>query len=550
MYKLLIVDDESEVTEGIAGEIDWRECGFTEVETAGNGREAMDIFDRLKPDVLITDINMPYVSGLELAEWVKRTYPITRIVILSGYDEFDYAKQALQLQVDDYVLKPFSGEQLTATVHKVVNRMNEERERLSNIELLQEHYRTSLPIVREKFLSSLITRKQPLSVIRDKAERYDMRLEGQGYVVSVIGVPLAEERSEEGENGSAVRTLPLSGDLDLMLFTVSNIADEIWAKYELGKVFIHQDHVVLFTVSPNSQMDSVMNQTQNALNEVLQSIETYLRFPVTIGIGTFVHDIGYLKASYETAVTALDYRRLLGNNRIIYIGDLERVQHKLVFDEVKEHSLVQAVKLGTEQELQKALDSLFEEISRSTVPVHEYELYMLEMITAIMKITKDIQSGADDLFSGGQGILNQYRKLNSVEETRAWFGDLCAKLRGRIAAGRQRASQRIVEEAVNYTKSQYHDAELSIAKVCDHLHISPGYFSGLFKREMKMTFGAYLLQLRMEKTKELLRTTSLKQFEIADKVGFSDPNYLGMCFKKYTGLTPKEYRSGLEEHSG
>lgn len=550
MYKLLIVDDEPEVTEGMAGEIDWKQCGFTEVETAGNGREAMDMFDRLKPDVLITDINMPYMSGLELAEWVKRTYPITRIVILSGYDEFEYAKQALQLKVDDYVLKPFSSEQLTDIVREVVNRMNEERERLGNIELLQEHYRTSLPIVREKFLSSLITRKQQLSVIRDKAEKYGLQLEGEGYVVSVIGVQPAEDRPEGETHDRGARTLPLSGDLDLMLFTVNNIADEIWAKHGLGKVFLHQDQVVMFTVSPDSQSEAAMRRTQDALNEVMQSIETYLRFPVTIGIGTFVRDIGDLKRSYEAAVAALDYRRILGNNRIIYIGDMEKVQQRLAFDEVKEQMLVRAVKLGTEQELRDAIDSLFEEIARTKAPVYEYELYMLEMLTAIMKLTKDIEGGTDDLLAEGHGLLNQYRKLNSVEETRAWFGDLCAKLRGRLAAGRQRASQRIVEEAVGYTKSHYHDNELSIAKLCDHLHISPGYFSGLFKREMKMTFGAYLLQLRMEKTKELLRTTSLKQFEIADRVGFSDPSYLGMCFKKYTGMTPKEYRSGLEEHSG
>jgi two-component system, response regulator YesN len=119
MYKLLLVDDEPEVTEGLMSEIDWESCGFIEVVPAGNGKEAMELFEKMEPDVLITDISMPYMNGLELAEWVKKTYPITRIIILTGYDEFEYAKQAIRLQVDEYVLKPFSGNQLTETIMEV-----------------------------------------------------------------------------------------------------------------------------------------------------------------------------------------------------------------------------------------------------------------------------------------------------------------------------------------------------------------------------------------------------------------------------------------------
>ena len=143
--------------------------------------------------------------------------------------------------------------------------------------------------------------------------------------------------------------------------------------------------------------------------------------------------------------------------------------------------------------------------------------------------------------------MNQYQKLNSLQETRAWFGEMCARVRSRIASQRQHTYKQIVEDAISYTKSHFHESDLSIAKVCGQLHISAGYFSGLFKKELKLTFGAYLLQLRMEAAKELLRTTELKAFEIADKVGFADPNYFSLSFKKYAGVSAKEYRSGLAE---
>jgi two-component system response regulator YesN len=547
MYKLLLVDDEPEVTEGLMIEIDWASCGFTEVRTASNGKEAMEIFEKMEPDVLITDISMPYMNGLELSEWARKMYPITRIVILSGHDEFEYAKQAIHLQVEAYVLKPFSGEQLTETIAEVARRMDEEREQRSNIELLEEHYRTSLPIVREKFLSSLITRKQQHKDISAKAAKYGMQLEGEGYVVSIISVNHSDDGSEKGEQPSST-SLASSTDLDLKLFSVCNISSEIWTRHELGKVFIHQDQVVLFSVSMRPESDLIMEQTQDALKEILQSIERFLRFPVMIGVGTFTREISNLKYAYESATVALDYRRILGNNLIICIDDMESRDHeKLLFDEWKEQNLVSAVKLGTEKELEEVVDGLFDEIARVQAPVHEYQHYLLEMVTAIIKLTKIHESDSDDIFGGGWGILNQYQKLNSVQETKAWFGELCARVRSRIASRRQHTYKQIVEDAISYAKSHFHESDLSIAKLCAQLHISAGYFSGLFKKEIKMTFGAYLLQLRMESAKELLRTTELKAFEIADKVGFADPNYFSLTFKKYAGVSAKEYRSGLLE---
>ncbi|MEV5029276.1 response regulator [Paenibacillus sp. LPE1-1-1.1] len=547
MYKLLLVDDEPEVTEGLMVEIDWASCGFTEVRTAGNGKEAMELFEKMEPDVLITDISMPYMNGLELSEWARKAYPITRIVILSGHDEFEYAKQAIHLQVEAYVLKPFSAGQLTDTIVEVAKRMDEEREQRGNIALLEEHYRTSLPIVREKFLSSLITRMQPYKEIAAKAAKYGMQLEGEGYVVSIIAVNHSDNQNEEEAEPPSI-SLAASTDLDLKLFSVSNIASEIWARHELGKVFIHQDQVVLFTVSPHSDQKQMMEQTQNALKEILQSIEKFLRFPVMIGVGTFTKDIDNLKYAYEAAAVALDYRRILGNNLIICIDDMEnRFHDKLLFDEWKEQNLIRTVKLGTEKELEEVIDGLFDEITRVQAPVHEYQHYLLEMVTAIIKLTKVYDSDTEEIFGGGFGILNQYQKLNSLQETRAWFGEMCARVRSRIASQRQHTYKQIVEDAISYTKSHFHESDLSIAKVCGQLHISAGYFSGLFKKELKLTFGAYLLQLRMEAAKELLRTTELKAFEIADKVGFADPNYFSLSFKKYAGVSAKEYRSGLTE---
>lgn len=428
--------------------------------------------------------------------------------------------------------------------------MDEEREKRSNVRLLEEHYRMTLPLLREKFLSSLITRRQPLASVWEKADKYELDLAGAGYIAASIAVSHSDADNDGQEPGSpepARGSLASSGDLDLKLFSVLNIADEIWQRERLGRVFIHQDRVVLITVVRDPAGTANMDGMLAALKEILQSIERYLRLQVTIGVGTFVPDIGSLKHAYETSAVALDYRRLLGSGRIICIDDMEeQVREKLVFDEFKEQLLIRTLKVGTEKELEEAVDGLFEDAARTQAPMHEVQLYILEMITALMKFTRaaDID-GANERFTAASGILYEYQKLNSLAETKAWFGDLCAKVRSSIASRRQHTYKRIVSEAIDYTKQHYEDSELSIAKLCAYLHVSAGYFSTLFKKELKLTYGAYLLQLRMEAAKELLRTTDMKTFEIAERVGFADPGYFSLCFKKYAGVSAKEYRAGL-----
>ncbi|SFF14049.1 two-component system, response regulator YesN [Paenibacillus algorifonticola] len=543
MYKVLLVDDEEETRSGLLQEIAWERNGFEIVETAANGREAMELIERLEPDIVVTDISMPYMNGLELAEWMRKTYPLTRIVIFSGYDEFEYAKQAIGLQVDEYILKPFSAQQLLEVMDKVKERLDDEREKRENMQLLQEHYRTSLPVVKELFLSSLLSRKLPLRHIEEKAEKYELDLAGEAYIVSVLhthvlealpGVPLRTAES----------SLAASSDLDLKLFALRNVAEEVWGRLGLGKVFLYQDQVALLAVGREGSAQELMERTLSGLAEMLQNIRKYLRFPVTIGVSSMLPDVAQLKQGYEEAQQALDYHNLVGSNRIICIDDVEtRYVEELQFDELKEQALIRCLRVGTHEELEQLVAALFDEIEGVNAAYREYQLYMLEMMTAIMKLVKEAGLNLYEIAGYELQIYAELGQLSGLEETRSWYMSLCEKIRHHIASRRQSSYKQLVEEAVRYTKANFHDSELSIARLCSHLHISAGYFSSLFKKEVKLTFGGYLLQLRMEAAKEMLRATELKTFEIAEKVGFSDPNYFSLCFKKNVGVSAKDYRN-------
>lgn len=554
MYTVLVAEDEYEVREAIVSGTDWAGLGFRMAESAENGQEAWEMFAKEAPDLLLTDIRMPFMDGLQLAERVKRQYPGTRVVILSGYDEFEYAQRALKLSVDEYVLKPFSSGDLAHVLAKVRAVLDQEAAEKRDVEQLREHYRRSLPVLRENFLATLMMRPMKHRELEEKSALYDIHLAGACFQVAVLSLDAAGPR-EQGQTGASPGSdhlkeqVPstISEDQELLLFASLNIAEEIAAARNLGRVFLHQGQVVLLTIAQEGDTQAVTSGTMAAAEEIRQAIERYLKQTVTIGIGVVIQEPAGLSYSYKDAVLALDYRVILGGNRVISIADVEqRHVEKVRFDELKEQSLVRCLKTGTADELKEIVEGLFQGLAEAPVSVKEYQLYLMEIVTAVLRAAKDADADLDDLFGEHMATLAELYRFRTLAEAKAWLLGICTRLMGSIAVVRQSALHNLVEEAVAYTRANYGDSELSINKVCGRLHISAGYFSSIFKKETKLTFVAYLLHIRMEAAKELLRTTDLRALEIAGMVGYAEPNYFSFSFKKHVGMSPKEYRSSIK----
>lgn len=348
MYKLIVVDDEEDVREGVSQEIDWHSHGYEVVAKAENGREALELVERLRPDVVVTDIKMPFMNGLQLAESIGREYPGIRIIILTGFDEFEYAQKAVKLHIDEYVLKPFSASELIEALHKVKRRMDEEAAHRENVQLLRDSYRKSLPVLREVFLSSLLSRQLVQHDAFSKACEYGVELRSPEYLVSVISVDQPKQEEQQ-----------------LFLFAVKNIADEqLHTGQYAGIVFLHDDHVVLLMRTKADDTQRIEVRTQNIAEEIRRTIEKYMSITVTIGIGHVVTDLSALPYSYENAMQALDYKSILGCNRMIVIHDVEKqASEQLRLDERREHELVRCIKMGTSAELRAVMDELFDQVA-------------------------------------------------------------------------------------------------------------------------------------------------------------------------------------------
>ncbi|PDO10507.1 MAG: hypothetical protein BLM47_06755 [Candidatus Reconcilbacillus cellulovorans] len=576
MYKLLLVDDEADVREGVAREIDWRTYGFDLVGVAENGREAVEWIEREVPDLVVTDIRMPFMDGLELAEWLRKTRPYVKIVILTGYDEFQYARRAVRLRIEDYVLKPFSVRELTDALLKVKHDLDAEIAQRENVAALLDHYRKSLPVLREAFFGALVSGKLSEREIREKAEAYGIRLDADAFAVAVIEPdptdaddrPDADSEAKErsGENASEIRPLSSLRDAnpELRRFAVFNIAEEIVDRERFGHVFLHDGDIVWLAVGkpadngetggdasafrsgtgrPFDREDMYENVCA-VLEEIQYCVEKYLKLAVTAAVGSIVGSPADIGRSYRDALRALDYRPALGDIRVVGIRDVERVPagSSLRLDELKERALVRCLKVGTDDELRGLIEDLTADLVDRPISSPESLVYLTEMAAVLLRVARDAGVAAEVWAECDAVRSAEWLRFKDGRQARGWLLAVSSDIRRRISETRANAGPSIVAEAKAYVLRHYADSELSVRGICAHLHVSAGYFCSLFKRETGMTFGQYVLGVRMEAAKELLRSTDLKTFEIAERVGYADPNYFSFCFKKAVGLSPKEYR--------
>ncbi|MDF2595635.1 MAG: transcriptional regulator [Clostridia bacterium] len=549
MYKLLLVDDEAELREGMLQEVNWSMYGFEIVGAAENGKEAFELVEKFLPDIVITDIKMPFMDGLALSELIKETFPTTKIIILTGFEEFEFAQKAISLHVNEYVLKPFSQKEFIDVLYKVKLDIDAEIAHKEDISCLKEHYVKSLPVLRKDFLISLISKKLTAKEIEEKCKNFDIHITDGGFIVSVLHMDYnslsLSHTSYRDDSIQQSNALKLSQNKDLCLFAIFNITEEIINKHSFGIVFVHNNHVIVLALSNDKDKESTKNKTFYVLEEIRQSVEKYLKLTVTIGVGTFHDQITNVPQSYKNALLALDYRLIQGNNRIICIEDMEyhSTNEKIWFDELKEQSLVRCLKVGTVTEVKDIIDTLLDEAIEKNVSLKEWQIYLMEIVTTILKVAKDSGIDFDTILGTSSNVFSELFTFTNLLQAKEWIAGICTRIIRSIISDREYTTTHMMKKARQYIQNHYHESDININTVAKHLHISTGYFSSLFKKETKTTFVSYLLQIRMAAAKELLRSTDMKTYEIAEKIGSIEPNYFTFCFKKNFGITPKEYRS-------
>ncbi len=539
MYKLLVVDDEEEVRQGLILKIEWDRYNFEIIGEAQNGREALDIIEDIVPDVIITDISMPILNGLGLSEAVKNDYPTIKTVILTGYDDFNYAQQAIKFGVEDYILKPVLPKDMEKLLSDLQNKLDREVERKENIARLKEHFNESLPIIREKYLSLIVEGNLSAEDIESKIDFFNFNLKGSCYVTAVAKI----------EDSGCEDKIFAGYDVELMRFAVMNIAKEIVDKHVVGEALFYKGGLVVIFNFKTAVTDGVCNtdilcrRVYSVLEEIRQNVEKHLKLTFTAGVGSVANCLFKLSDSYTAAVSALEYRLVMGDSKIIFIEDLEPKRKNIIaFDEHLERRLGYAIKFGTKNEVNEIVKDVFDNLSGTKAPFQEYQLYLVEVVAAISRICRDVGIDAADVLGLRTNLYVEMLEFSSFSEIRKWMEVICNKLLKYISDSRQKTTQVLLKKAQDYVLCNFGDEELSIQKVAEHLHISQSYLSMIFKKETGETFLKYLVGIRLNASIELLQG-SCKTAEIAERVGYPDISYFSYFFKKNFGMSPREFRN-------
>ena len=533
LYKIMLVDDEEEVRTSIIKKIDWKANGFEVVGDAENGRDALEKIEMLEPNVIMTDIRMPYMDGLQLTESLRLRFPSIKVIIFSGFDDFTYAQEAIRLGVTEYILKPVNVDELTEILKKVKEKLDEEIESARDIDTLRESYKASLPVLREQFLNKLIIKKglYDESTINSYLNEYGMNIgNANKWVVCVVNIEL-ENASINGE---------ILKEKELIPIFVKKFIEEKLSPHYRNEVFDSvQDAEPVILVA----IDDENSQTglTNVMRDVCKSAKRVLGVGITIGIGRSCVALTDISASYKTAIDAVGYKKIIGAEDVVYIHDMEPVSTGVLrLDEKEEEDLISAIKFGGEDKIVEAVGQLAAKIDEVRVHSRQYQAYMLRILTCIM----DLMQQYEISLSGLENFLEIISKIKDGDSFKQWMVGICNNISHGMQQKRESTSKQIIKEAKDYILSNYVNPELSLEIICRHLHLSPAYFSSLFKKETGQTYINYLTDIRLNKAVELLSTTDEKTYMIAEKVGYLEQNYFSYVFKKKFGVSPTKYRTG------
>ncbi len=529
-YQVMLVDDEEDVIQVIIRKINWEALGYEVMGYAHNGVEALELCEERQPDVVMTDIKMPYMDGLTLSRKLKTLYPSVKIIIFSGFDEFEYAKEAIRLEAEEYILKPIDADELSQVFRRIHESLDKEFDEKQNINMLKNYYLESLPVLQENFYSSLIEGRIPEQSLQKEMLDYQVELTGPCYAVLVLHNSLS--LAPEGIN-------PL-----LLTVSIRKVAEERMQEEWRAKFFSYLGNIVCIV---QLSAASEVKRLTDACETLCRLVRHLTNATVTIGIGGVVTAISALHQSYSGARDAVSYRVIYGRGKAINIAEIAPERHgsagglQGMYNEDALHELFKAVRMDSREKLDMAVDAYLEAHTPENPSIQAYHFFVMELVTEIHKFMLANQIDPERIFPQ-EDIYRRVQQM-ALSEMGGWLKAALEKLQNIIQETRNDSTRSFVSRALDYVRDHYEDKELSVESVCDYLNVSAAYFSTVFKRETGKTFINYLTDFRMEKAVRMLLEKNEKTYVIAQAVGYSDPNYFSYAFKKKYGMSPSKYRA-------
>ncbi|MDF2926389.1 MAG: AraC family transcriptional regulator [Paenibacillaceae bacterium] len=533
-WKMIIADDEFNVRQGLQEVVDWGEMGIEVIALAANGQEAYEMCIAYQPDILLTDIRMPMLDGLEVAARLKEATPLMRIIIISGIQDFNYVKTALKLEADGYLLKPIKLEELAETVSQVVASMEAERSKKLQLERLELNLKESMPVLKEKFMVDLLTGLfKNGAEIRRKLDFFQMVLEEEAsWKVALF---------QMDEYAKAVE-LYSEKYRNLLGFSVRNIMDDILSKVKTAvAVSLKEDeYAVLFPCS-RLEEESIMELCQ----EIVHAINTYLKISISVGIGNRVGSLTDVHISCQEARSAVEYKFFTGKNSIVDIRDIGEARMELDLNAVYDGQMkvIQLMKLGDAGTVRLKVAEILQDLSSNrSIPAGYVQSICVEMVTLASKAYLELGEQLESAELSLPDMINGIYRQDHVHGLADMMQDFLERLTSHMAQRHSNKNAGTIRKIKDIITSRYME-NLSVSLISEEIFLSPNYISLIFKKETGESITEFMTKVRIEAAKQLLQDRDLKVLDISEMVGYENATYFSTVFKKYTGLHPQKYRS-------
>lgn len=525
MYKVIIADDEAAVRERVASFLKRRNEEFELVGSFENGYDAMVSGLSLEPDLLITDIKMPFINGLELIKQARQELPMLQAIIISGFDNFDYAKQAIDLGVIGYISKPVTFGDISDSLDKAKVELDKKLVVDTDIKDLQKKEETVLKAVQENDLNKLVT-------LKTAPKNFSAKLKADGIAIDKRYATLASFDLDKDEESLSYE------ESELVNYYLDKYVDEEFGGYTYFSFENSMAKNVIFV----SDAPFDKEELQIKLSRIITHIKKTCGSSISAGVsetGDRENDISYRKL-FRHAKWTLEYRTVIGTNIVLFYTDLENKSTVIgKVDENEFKNISYDILYGRDSSAKEAVGKMIDTIS-SIDYKDSYFLIINNLLDSILKSCIAI----DKLYSSyipHVAMVNRVYGSKQSDTTKGFFYGLVDRIIAINDAQRISGVDEAYQHIQHFLESNFCQSGLSMDAVAEELGYSVSYVSAILKRH-DTSFTKYLTQIRMEKAKALLADPNNKIASIASEIGYEDPYYFSHCFKKYYGVSPMEHR--------
>ncbi len=525
-----MAEDEFVVREGIKNNIDWRAHDYEFCGEAGDGEVAYSMIQNLRPDIVITDIKMPFMDGLTLSRMIKAQFPETEIILLTGYEDFEYAKEAIRIGVCSYLSKPISGENLLKEIDAVAERIREKNREREIARRYQEDMMERTELDRQEFFDNLVTGSRDLPYLLGRAKELSLDITALRYNVIILKIWSIKHGAEE-YSGSVVgvqsKLSELIGSYRALLFDMKLNA-----------------RALLFKGDDDQEITDSVNSCIDKMKEIFAQYPHIRYFG---GVGQVVQRISDIPSSFSWASRAYAHQYLTSESDFLFGSEegLHPQQDDVILSEIDpkhiDRRLVKEfLRMGDDSEAGFFLDEFFKGMGKNAIRSTMLRQY----------ISMDVYFTVSDFIQNELGISKEEMdarvpQQDLLADEKSTYEYLVEILKKAICLRKETSQshyREVINEVTAYIDQHYSDEELSLNTLAAHVNFSPNHLSAVFRQEMGQTFIKYLTDYRLDKAKELLLSTSRKSNEIGMMVGYKDPHYFSYLFKKSVGCTTTQYR--------